>query len=109
MKSPSLPEQTVLFAFSIIEAITTLSIHFEQFEYCWYWYERSKLPIKWDLVQNLTTCCRLAASTCSQVDSHIWKARGWTIYKTVYEIPKEKIRGKEQYINFISEVRLNTD
>ena len=101
-----LPEQTIHFAFSIIEAITALSIHFEQFEYCWYWSEKSKLPIKWAVLQNVITCCRLAASSCSTEDMQVWKARGWTLYKKVYEIPKHKIHGKAPYISFMTEVSL---
>ena len=99
-----LPHQSILFAFSLIESITSLAIHFRQFEYCWYWsQERSNLPIKWAVLQNAITCCRLAAAADVET-SQVWRARGWVLYKNVGDIPKATIHGKQPYIDFMVEV-----
>ena len=103
-----LPPDAVVYAFALLEAILSLAIHFEQYEYAWYWYERSKLPIKWKVVNQCITVCNKglchALLNKLDVDAEIWKARGWALYKKVYDIPKKKIHGSQDYISFMKEV-----
>ncbi|KAJ3348578.1 hypothetical protein HDU91_006544 [Kappamyces sp. JEL0680] len=87
-------------ATTLLAAISTLALHFNELEYVWYWGERSTLTDQWRIMLLAIKACRLGALSS---DSKIWIARGWVLYRKVLEYPKSKITGSVEYSEFMAE------
>jgi hypothetical protein len=103
IKEKALPLEIHKIAVELVHSIIILALYFEEYEYAWYWPERSGLKTELEILVDLMRCCREAMKKCQP---EIWTARGWVLYKDILEMKQRDITGTEEYISFMEQVSL---
>ncbi|KAI8904765.1 hypothetical protein EDD86DRAFT_75257 [Gorgonomyces haynaldii] len=83
----------------IFRHLVHLCIDFREFEYGWYWFERSFLKQDWNALLGVSELCKAA----SDHDS-LWNARMWAVYATVIQMGHKQIAGSPDYPQFMYNV-----
>ena len=86
----------------LLYSIMVLAIHFNEFEYAWYWSERREIEIDFSILVVLMRCCRAAIKTN---DKSLWSGRAWVLYKDCLTYDDEKWAEFDfEYVLFMNEV-----
>lgn len=100
-KQKRLPPKMYDIAATLIDAIIVLSIYFEEYEYGWYWSEKTGIIPELKILAALMKCCRFAAQSG---EKELWTGRAWVLYKQVLEMRCHVLLGNEEYITFMEQV-----
>jgi hypothetical protein len=100
-KEKALPKEIHRIAVELVHSIILLGIHFKEYEYAWYWPERSGLTSDMEILVDLIKCCKKAVNG---PQPEVWTARGWVLYKEILEMKQHDIIGSEHYISFMEQV-----
>ena len=86
----------------LLYSIMVLTIHFEEYEYAWYWSERREIDVDFSVLVVLMRCCRAAIKTG---DKSLWSGRAWVLYKDCLTFDDDKWSEHDfEYVLFMNEV-----
>ena len=87
-------------AASLYSDLVFICNDFQQFEYGWYWFERSPIKNDWNALVAVATLCEQASQSLAS-QSSTWQARLWAVYRKVVTMDEKMIIGSIHYPLFM--------